>query len=411
MMETTNAHFHEFPAASPARNQRRTWAVIWLCSAMLIAQIVGGMVVGSLSILAGALHMAAQVGSLLIAAMACFYARRHATDARFSFGVGKLRELAEFTGAVIVGTTALFIGCDALSRLSDPVGMDADGALPLALIGLVVNITSAWMLGSDAAAGPEPMASGRVRRIETPWGPVGLNVSDEAGAPRFRLFARPQRRGEAALPLHGALIETERPDGHRHLFRFADRGSFLESTDDVAQPHEFVVRLSLSREGRQENYVVDFEAQDHSPVHTEPRKHLAARVHAVFNRLTAQASVPLLVLGGLLVAKLDDWLWIDPMVAMGGAWVSARWSIGRIRDTGPVLLDMSAEGPLALDIREAMEINGDRVASLHLWRLGSGQLGAIVSVSTDWPREDGYYRDKLKQFDSLSHLTLEIRPH
>lgn len=72
---------------------------------------------------------------------------------------------------------------------------------------------------------------------------------------------------------------------------------------------------------------------------------------------------------------------------------------------------MSAGGPLAVKIRDAMELNGDQLADLHLWRLGPGHLGAIVSVATDTPREDAYYRNKLRQFTALSHLTLEIRPH
>lgn len=76
-----------------------------------------------------------------------------------------------------------------------------------------------------------------------------------------------------------------------------------------------------------------------------------------------------------------------------GALVIANWSFGLIRDSGAILLDMNADGNLAEKIRKVVEINGDRLANLHLWRLGPGHLGAIMSMDTMSLRSDSFCRD------------------
>jgi len=87
----------------------------------------------------------------------------------------------------------------------------------------------------------------------------------------------------------------------------------------------------------------------------------------------------------------------------------ASWSYGLIRDTGAILLDMNPDRRLADNVRQTIEGDGDTLADLHLWRLGPGHLGAIVSVSTHEGRGQAYYRAKLARFRSLSHLTIEVQ--
>ncbi|KGR98285.1 cation efflux family protein [Burkholderia pseudomallei MSHR5608] len=81
-------HDHVFLGAAHGQNERRTWTVIALCTAMMIAEIVGGTLFGSLALVADGLHMSTHAGAMLIAALAYTYARRHASDARFVFGMG-----------------------------------------------------------------------------------------------------------------------------------------------------------------------------------------------------------------------------------------------------------------------------------------------------------------------------------
>jgi len=122
----------------------------------------------------------------------------------------------------------------------------------------------------------------------------------------------------------------------------------------------------------------------------------------------ADAAVSVLVIAGLLLARAFGWLWMDPLAGIIGACVIASWSYGLIRDTGAILLDMNPDESMADKLRQEVEAGGDTLADLHLWRLGPGHLGAIISVITSEKREADYYRNRLARFKSLSHLTVEV---
>ena len=79
-----------------------------------------------------------------------------------------------------------------------------------------------------------------------------------------------------------------------------------------------------------------------------------------------------------------------------------------IRGTGAILLDMSPDDKVEADIRRTVEADGDRLSDLHVWRLGPGHLGAIVSVVTQLPRNGAFYRERLSRLPALSHLTVEV---
>jgi cation diffusion facilitator family transporter len=123
----------------------------------------------------------------------------------------------------------------------------------------------------------------------------------------------------------------------------------------------------------------------------------------------ADAAVSVLVIVGLLLARTFGWLWMDPLAGFIGALVIASWSIGLIRDTGAILLDRTPDPGMAEKVRATIEGEGDRVTDLHLWRLGPGHLGAIVSIATSKPREPAHYRQRLADFADLSHVTVEVQ--
>lgn len=142
-------HDHIFLGAAHEDNERRTWMVIALCSAMMVAEIVGGSLFGSLALVADGLHMSTHAGAMLIAALAYTYARRHANDPRFVFGTGKLGDLAGFTSAIVLAMIALLIGYEAVSRFLSPVPIRFNQAIPIAVLGLLVNLASVWLLSGD----------------------------------------------------------------------------------------------------------------------------------------------------------------------------------------------------------------------------------------------------------------------
>jgi len=144
-------HSHVFLGDAHERNERKTWAVIAICAAMMVAEIAGGLWFGSVALIADGLHMSTHAGALLIAALAYTYSRRYAADARLAFGTGKLGDLAAFTSAIVLAMIALLIGYESLQRLIEPVPIAFDQAIPIAVVGLAVNLLSAYLLRDDHA--------------------------------------------------------------------------------------------------------------------------------------------------------------------------------------------------------------------------------------------------------------------
>src|SRR6201996_5816917 len=129
-------HSHVFLGAAHEKSERQAWAVIWLCGLMMAAEIVGGLTFGSIALVADGLHMSTHAGALLLAALAYTYSRRHAEDPRFTFGTGKLGDLAGFTSAIILAMISLLIAYEAVVRLMHPVAIHFEEAIPIAGVGL-----------------------------------------------------------------------------------------------------------------------------------------------------------------------------------------------------------------------------------------------------------------------------------
>ena len=305
-------HDHLFLGRDHQTAERRTWAVIALCTVMMIAEIIGGALFGSLALIADGLHMSTHAGALLLAALAYTYARKYANDRSFSFGTGKFGDLAGYSSAIVLAMIALLIGYEAVSRMLSPVPISFNEAIPIAVLGLAVNVASAWLL-------------------------------------------------------YGG---THHDHGHDH-------------------PH------------------------DHAHAHTHGHDHAAHHrdnnMRAAVVHVMADAAVSVLVIVGLVLARAFGWLWMDPLAGFIGALVIANWAVGLLRDTGGILLDRTPDPRMAEQVRDMIEAEGDQVTDLHLWRLGPGHLGAIVSIATTGNREAAHYRRRLAGFADLSHVTVEVQ--
>jgi cation diffusion facilitator family transporter len=312
-----DGHSHVFLGTGHEQNERKTWAVIVLCTAMMLVEIVGGSVYGSLALVADGLHMSTHAGAMLIAALAYTYARRHAHDARFVFGTGKLGDLAGFSSAIVLAMIAVLIGYEAIFRFLSPIPIHFTEAIPIAAVGLIVNIVSAWLLSGG------------------------------------------ERHG------HG--------HNHRHDVTFEEHS------------HEHAAHAGHSSSAHRDN-----------------------NIRSAYIHVLADAAVSVLAITGLVLARSFGWMWMDPLAGVIGALVIANWSYGLVRDTGRILLDMNPDQRMTAKLREAIESDGDRLVDLHLWRLGPGHLGAVVSVVTSKPRDCTFYRARLKDFKSLSHVTVEV---
>ncbi len=323
---SAQGHSHHFLGESHAESERRTWMVIILCGLMMLAEIVGGLLFGSIALVADGLHMSTHAGALLLAALAYSYARKHADDPRFTFGTGKLGDLAGFTSAIVLAMIAILIGYEAVRRFFAPVPIHFGEAIPIACLGLAVNVASAWLLSSG---------------------------------------------------------------GHEHHHHHHGHEHEHEHEHDDPHDHE------------------DEENHDHHH-HAHGAAHRDNNLRAAVVHVMADAAVSVLVIGGLLLARVFGWLWMDPLAGLVGACVIASWSYGLIRDTGRILLDMVPDRRLALQLRQKIEAEGDRLTDLHLWRLGPGHLGAILAISTERGRDAAYYRARLAAVPHLSHVTIEV---
>ncbi|KQV91576.1 CDF family Co(II)/Ni(II) efflux transporter DmeF [Rhizobacter sp. Root1221] len=146
---------------------------------------------------------------------------------------------------------------------------------------------------------------------------------------------------------------------------------------------------------------------DHAPhghVHGTDLNLRAAYVHVLADAVTS-----LFAIAALLGAVWFGWTWLDPVVGMAGAVVIGVWAVGLLRQSAVVLLDREMDHPVAAEIREAIEADGDaRVTDLHVWRVGRAQFAAIVSLVADAPLAPADYRARLAVHDELVHVSVEV---
>lgn len=312
-------HEHAFLGERHDHHERRTWMVVAVAGVMMVAEIVGGTIYGSMALVADGWHMCTHVAALSITALAYLFARRHIDNPRFSFGTGKLGDLAGFASALILGMISLLIGYESVLRLAEPVAIRFNEAIAIATLGLAVNLVSAWLLR----------------------------------------------------------------DGHDHHHGHAHD----EDEDD------------------------DHDHDDHDHVHEHDHAHHRDHnLQSAYAHVLADAFTSVLAIGGLLTARFYGWVWIDPVIGLVGAGVIAAWSMALIRSSGAVLLDTVPSDRLAERVRERLEQGDDRVADLHLWRVGPGHAALVVTIVSDRPQAPTVYKRRLDDLMGLSHVTVEVHP-
>jgi cation diffusion facilitator family transporter len=144
------SHHHFFHDHNPVA-ERRTRQVMWLTAVMMVVEIVAGTVFGSMALLADGWHMSSHALALGVAAGAYALARRYAHDRRFAFGTWKIEVLGGYTSAVLLMGVAGYMGFESIRRLIEPAPIRFDEAIPVAILGLAVNVVSAWLLSTGEA--------------------------------------------------------------------------------------------------------------------------------------------------------------------------------------------------------------------------------------------------------------------
>jgi len=277
--------------------ERNTRRVILLTLTMMIVEIIAGYLFGSMALLADGWHMGTHAVALGITAFAYYYARRKSDDPNFSFGTGKVGVLGGFASAVVLAVIALLMGIESLRRLFNPSPIQFNEAIAVAVLGLIVNLVSAW------------------------------------------------------------LLQEKHSHSHHH----------------------------------------------HAPSHQDHNLR-AAYLHVIADALTS-----VLAIIALLTGKIFGWVWMDPVMGIVGALVITKWSHGLLIDTGKILLDRDVNQEAVDEIRARIEADSDnRVTDIHVWRVGSHHLSAIISLVTHYPKSPNYYKKLLIDCDEIVHVTIEV---
>ncbi|MDP5030762.1 MAG: CDF family Co(II)/Ni(II) efflux transporter DmeF [Paraglaciecola sp.] len=142
-------HDHTFEQDKKRAGENRSILVIAITLVMMLVEIIGGIVFGSMALLADGLHMGSHAVALTITVFAYIYARRNAKNRKFSFGTGKVNALGGYSGAILLGLFAVFMAVESVHRLLNPVEIVFNQAILVAIAGLVVNGICVFILGGD----------------------------------------------------------------------------------------------------------------------------------------------------------------------------------------------------------------------------------------------------------------------
>ncbi len=293
-------HDHDHSGSAEHHETRTRWVVV-ITAAMMVAELVIGTLTNSMALTADGWHMATHAGALGLSALAYWFARTRARESSFTFGTGKVYALAGYTSAVILGLVAILMLVESFRRLAHPLPIHFGEALPVAVVGLLVNLVSVKLLDAD-----EP------------------GHHDHHG--------------------HG--------HGHAH---------------------------------------------DHN-------------LRAAYFHVLADAFTSVLAIAALVGGRYAGWTFLDPVMGIVGGLVILRWGIGLCRDSARQLLDVVPSTKTAEAIRARVEeLDDARVADLHLWEIGPGRNGCIVSLVTATPKDAAFYRTAIMSVSNLAHLTVEVQ--
>ncbi|MDA3834859.1 MAG: CDF family Co(II)/Ni(II) efflux transporter DmeF [Spirochaetales bacterium] len=286
-------HTHRFDPCTKA-NERKTMAVIILTFITMGVEITTGILTGSMALLADGWHMGTHAFALGITWFAYIMARRYTRTDVFSFGTGKFGILAGYTSALFLGITAIYMIVESIRRFLNPVSIGFNEAIIVAIIGLVVNIISVWVLQGD---------------------------------------------------------------NHHH---------------------------------------------DHDHHHDHNLK--AAHLHVLADALTS-----ILAISALLAGKYLGLSFLDPVMGIVGGLLIGKWAWGLLKSSGFILLDGNHDPQIQKAINAAIEIDQDaKIIDLHVWKLSSNSLGAIITLVAKAPDSAAAYHQRLQHIHHLDHVTIEI---
>jgi cation diffusion facilitator family transporter len=355
-------HDHIFGQDQVRSGEKRTLIVVVITAGMMIAEILVGIAFGSMALLADGIHMGSHMVGLLIALIAYIYARKHAGHDSFSFGTGKVNSLAGYTSAILLAVFALFMGYESVLRLFHPVTIAFDVSIAVAVIGLVVNGASMFILGEEG------------------------HTHDHGRGHEHH------EHDHDAQEHHEHDHDAQEQHEHDH-----DAQEHHEHDHDAQEQHEH-------DHGAQEHHEHDH-GGEHKPHGTGADHNLRSAYMHVF----ADALTSVFAIAALLAAKYFGWIWADPMMGIVGAILVARWSLGLVGSASQVLLDRQIPTKARNRITDIIESYKDtRVCDFHVWCIGPGIFSANMSLVTSQPEAPDNYKRLIPPDTGVVHATIEV---
>lgn len=158
-------------------------------------------------------------------------------------------------------------------------------------------------------------------------------------------------------------------------------------------------------------YILGGHGHGHDHDHEHDHAHHDQNLRAAYVHVIADAFTSILAIAALLAGKFLGWWWMDPLMGLAGAAVIGKWAWNLFQSSSSVLLDMNGDEALEAEVRAVIEQNGgDRLADLHLWRVGPSHWAAILTVVSSAPQTPDHYKRLLAGVHELSHINVEVYP-
>ena len=344
-------HEHVFDEGSQAA-ERGTRLVMWITLVTMVVEILAGWWFNSMALLADGWHMSSHALAIGLSAMAYATARTYARDPRFAFGSWKIEVLAGFASAIMLLGVALMMVFGSVERLWSPQPIQYAEAIAVAVLGLVVNVVCALILG--------------------------------------RVHHHPQTAEQTTHHNDPHSVAHDKDTAHHHT-----RPGAVSTHHSSHAAHE-KPKIEITR------------SQPHG--HSHGGHHHDLNLKSAYVHVIADAFTSVLAIVALLGGWWYGWSWLDPVMGLVGAVLVAVWARGLLADTGKVLLDREMDHPVVQEIREAIETNPQtRVTDLHVWRVGKQVFSCALTVVTQEPElTPDVVRQRLSVHEEIVHSTIEI---
>jgi cation diffusion facilitator family transporter len=348
-------HEHVFDEGSQAA-ERGTRLVMWITLAMMFVEIFAGWWFNSMALLADGWHMSSHALAIGLSAMAYVTARTYARDPRFAFGSWKIEILAGFASAIVLLGVALMMVFGSAERLWLPQPIEYAEAIAVAVLGLVVNVVCALILGR---AHHHPQTAGHAAHHNNPHNEPHSAAHDKDTAHHH-----------------------SQPDADSTHQRAAHDKTRIEITRSLHLGHG----------------------------HSHGGHHHDLNLKSAYVHVIADAFTSVLAIVALLGGWWYGWSWLDPVMGLVGAVLVTVWARGLLADTGKVLLDREMDHPVVEEIRAAVETSAQtRVTDLHVWRVGKQVFSCALTVVTQEPDlTPTMVRQRLSVHEEIVHSTIEI---